>query len=87
MMASSELVPLRGGLVVAAPALRLLWQLENKGFSVRVVDDRLQVLPATRLTSALVSTIRQHRDALIELVRYQPDHSHLFTDSLEARSA
>lgn len=80
MMADSELVHLRHGLTVTAPALRLLWHLENDGYSVRLQDTRLFVLPVDRLTPALCADIRRHRDELIKLVQYQPDDAHLFSD-------
>jgi hypothetical protein len=82
-MAVSELVHLRGGLTVSVPALRLLWKLENDGFTIRLLDDRLQVSPIEQLTSAIAQRIREHRDELLMLVRYQPDDSHLFTDCIQ----
>ena len=78
---SSHVVHLRGGFTTSEAALRLLWQLENDGYTVRLLDGRLQVLPVDRLTPALAQTIRQHRYELIALVRYEPDDSHLFTDT------
>lgn len=86
-MASSELVHLRGGLTVSAPALRFLWQLEHDGFDIACTDDgRLRVTPPSRLTPALTTEIRRHRDELIALVRYTPDDSHLFTDTATAEA-
>ena len=35
-----ELVTLRGGLVVSVDALRVLWDLEDRGFDVKLGDGR-----------------------------------------------
>ncbi len=68
-----ELVTLKGGLVVSVDALRMLWDLEDRGFDVKLGDGRLYkvlVGPFDRLTAADKAAIRTHRDALAELVRY-----------------
>jgi hypothetical protein len=81
MTGASELVFLRGGLTVSADALRLLWRLENDHFTIEVRDGRLFVLPVARLTPQLAGEIRRQRDELIRLVQYEPDDSHLYSDS------
>ena len=67
-----ELVTLRDGRAVSAVALRLLWDLEDRGFDVRLGDgQRYMVLvgPSDRLTVEDKAAIQVHRDALAELVR------------------
>ena len=67
----SELVSLRGGLVVPVEALRILWALEERDFDIRLADDGvLCVMPGSKLTSADRRAIAAHRDALRELVAY-----------------
>ena len=71
-----ELVTLRGGLVVSVDALRVLWNLEGRGFDVKLGDGRrykVLVGPSDRLTEKDKAAIHTHRDALAELVRYA-DH-------------
>ncbi len=68
---ASELVALRGGLVVSVEALRLLWLLEERDFDVRLAENgALLVVPGSKLTTADRRAIAQHRDALRELVAY-----------------
>ena len=70
---ASELVTLKGGLVVSVDALRMLWDLEDRGFDVKLGDGRpykVLVGPVHRLTSADKAAIHAHRDALAELVHY-----------------
>lgn len=72
-LTSSETQPvvvLRGGLSVPLAALRVLWDLEDRGLTVRLADGSgLLVGPPRRLTDADRSAIRRHRDQLIRLVR------------------
>jgi hypothetical protein len=71
MLPSSELVVLRGGLSVPLPALQILWDLEQRCFSVTVSEDGLlKVRPGEQLTEHDRQRIRQHRDALVMLVQY-----------------
>ena len=68
-----ELVTLRGGLVVSVDALRVLWDLEDRGFDVKLGDGRrykVLVGPSDRLTAEDKAAIHTHRDALAELVRH-----------------
>lgn len=74
-------VHLRGGVVVPADALRVLWRLEDDGFVVKVLDGRLHVSPRARLTPTLDAEIRWHRDELVRLVGYVADDLHLFSDA------
>ncbi len=67
------LVTLKGGRVVSVGALYVLWDLEARGFDVRLGDGRrykVLVGPSARLTSQDKSAIHVHRDALAELVSY-----------------
>ena len=69
---ASELVTLKGGLVVSADALRTLWDLEDRGFDVKLGDGRrykVLVGPSDRLTTKDKAAIHTHRDALADLVR------------------
>lgn len=68
-------VTLRGGLTVPLAALRLLWDLEGRGFTLRIgADDGcLIVSPHSRLTLAEDQSIRAHRDQLLALVRAHGD--------------
>ena len=50
-------------------ALGLLLDLENEGFTLTAVEDRLLIGPAHRITSAQRADIRRHRDELIRMVR------------------
>ena len=68
-----ELVTLKGGVVVSVDALRMLWDLEDRGFDVKLGDGRrykVLVGPFDRLTVADKAAIHTHRDALAELVGY-----------------
>ena len=66
-----QIVSLRGGLVVPVEALRILWLLEERDFDLQLSDDGvLLVAPASKLTTDDRRTIRRHRDALRQLVRY-----------------
>lgn len=65
-------VTLRGGLCVPLTALQLLWQLEDRGFRVRL-DDRdgaLVVSPGANLTPDDREAIRTHKPELLRLVAY-----------------
>ena len=77
MMASittaPELVTLKDGRAVSVVALRLLWDLEIRGFDVRLGDGHCYMVlvgPSDRLTDEDKAAIQTHRDALAELVRY-----------------
>jgi hypothetical protein len=63
------LVVLRSGLSVPVDVLRLLWELETRGLSVRIDGDGLTVGPRRLLTDEDRSAIREHRDELKALVR------------------
>lgn len=70
-MASSEAVlTLRGGFTVSLAVLRLAWSLEDRGFSLEPLGDRLRVTPPQRLTPDDVAAIRLHRDELLLLASY-----------------
>jgi hypothetical protein len=63
-MSSSNppLVVLKNGLTVPVDAVRLLWQLEDRGLYVRRDGDGLAVGPRQHLTDADRAAIRRHRD-------------------------
>ena len=65
-------VVLHGGLSVPLAALQVLWNLENRGFTLRVDDGALIVSPRSQLTPEDDQAIRRHRNPLIALVRYEP---------------
>lgn len=69
-MPTTDLITLRGGLSVPLPALRLLWDLEARGFSFVAEAGHLVVSPRSRLTPHEDAAIRQHRDELLALVAY-----------------
>jgi hypothetical protein len=71
-----ETVMLRGGLSVPLVALRLLWDLEERGFSMIADDAGLVVSPRSRLTAIDDRAIRQHRDDLRALVQYCESGNH-----------
>jgi hypothetical protein len=62
-------VVLRGGLTASLPALRLLWDLEARGFR-REQDGKLSIGPRACITPDDDEAIRAHRDELLTLIRY-----------------
>jgi hypothetical protein len=66
----AETVVIRGGLSVPLAALRVLWDLEARGFTLTAADDGLIIAPRSRLTADDDRAIRRHRDELIALLRY-----------------
>lgn len=69
--AAPEMVTLRAGFVVALDALRLAWDLEQRGFHVRLADDGgLIVSPRSRIGTDDDAAIRQHKAELIALASY-----------------
>ena len=69
-LTASEAITLRGGHIVSLEALQLLWQLENRGLNLEQEGDQLAVFPRSLLTDDDRAHIRQHRDELLQLVRY-----------------
>ena len=55
--------------VLNSPAVAVLCNLEHAGLDLAVVNGRLRVWPAERLTAEYEQLIQQHRDALVTLVR------------------
>ncbi len=55
--------------VLNSPAVAVLCDLEHAGLDLAVVDGRLRVRPVERLTAEHEQLIRQHRDALVTLLR------------------
>lgn len=69
-MASSEVLTLKNGFTVSLAVLRLAWNLEDRGFNIEPLGDRLSVQPAARLTHEDVTAIRRHRVELRALAVY-----------------
>jgi hypothetical protein len=66
-----ETVVLSGGLSVRLAALRVLWDLEERGFTVSPRDGGgLRVAPKSRITPDDDAAIRRHRDELLALVSH-----------------
>ena len=55
--------------VLDSPAVTILRGLKDASLDLMVVAGRLRVSPAERLTAEHEQLIRQHRDALVTLVR------------------
>ncbi len=55
--------------VLSSPAVAVLCDLEQAGLDLAVVDGRLRVWPAERLTDEHERMIQEHRDELVALVR------------------
>ena len=64
--------------VFASPALPLLLRLEDEGIEIAVEGDRLRVRQTARLTPELLAEMRQHKPALLLLIR-------CCDDSMQAR--
>jgi hypothetical protein len=66
-----DTVTLTDGFIVTLAALRLAWNLEERGFHVRLADDGgLVVSPNSRITPDDDHAIREHKHELIALTRY-----------------
>jgi hypothetical protein len=64
-----ETVTLRGGRSVSLDAMRVLWDLEDRGFTVFTSSAGLIVRPTGRITLDDDARIRRYRDELVALVR------------------
>ena len=60
-MAASDYVTLKGGEVASLAALRIGWNLEDRGFTLRPLGDKLLVTPPEDLTADDVAAIKAHR--------------------------
>jgi hypothetical protein len=69
--ACSEVVTLNGGLRVTLDALRIGWDLENRGFRLTPEGTRLRVEPHGLLTPGDRVAIRTYRDELLMLATYE----------------
>ncbi len=59
------------GVAVSMDAVRLSWQLEDRGIIVDLDDDnRLVVLPDEEMTADERRAVSRHRGELVTLVRY-----------------
>jgi hypothetical protein len=66
-----ETVTLQDGFTVTLVALRLAWDLEERGFHLGLAGDGgLVVGPQSRITTLDDAAIREHKRELIALVRY-----------------
>ena len=72
MAASDRYVSLRGGLVVPVDPYMLMFELEDRGFSLSRDGDALVVKPYERLTPDLCGRIRRWKHHLLALVDYTP---------------
>lgn len=66
-----SVVELRGGLTVPVTALNLALELEARGFTLRVVDNRLDISPSKALTPADRTRIRQWVQHLMAILEYR----------------
>lgn len=71
-MAASEFVTLKDGPTVPAAPLRLLIDLESRGFVLSVDDDTLVVQPHDKLTAEDRASIRRWKWHLLMLLAYAP---------------
>jgi hypothetical protein len=71
-MSTSEpvMVVLTSGLSVPVDALRLAWQLEDRGLHIRFDGEDVCIGPKALLTDSDRAAIRQHRNALKAVVTY-----------------
>lgn len=69
-ISAPKTVVLHGGLVAPVESLRLLWQLEDDGYEIRLDKGELVVRPGSRLTAQQRTEIRRRKDSLVALVRY-----------------
>ena len=63
-------VVLRGGVLVSVDALRLAWELEDRGLSLVANGTNLATVPAAGLTSDERRLLQHHHDDLLTIVRY-----------------
>jgi hypothetical protein len=74
MACSDGVITLKGGLTVPIDALRLAWDLEERGFSLTRVDgDTLSVQPYERLTRDDYQRIRRWKPQLLCVIDYRPE--------------
>jgi hypothetical protein len=67
-----QYVLLKGGLAVPAEPLRLLFDLEGRGFTLRREGDELVVVPGRTLTDADRVAIRRWKSHMLALLAYMP---------------
>ena len=67
-LAGSDRVTLNGGLTVSVDALRVLWDLEDRGFALWLDGHTLCIRPAAALTATDRQALTVHRDELQALV-------------------
>jgi hypothetical protein len=70
----TEFIPLKGGLVVPAPALLLALDLERRGFRMSLDrDQQFQIEPIETLTEVDLSGFHRWRLHLGAIIGYDPD--------------
>jgi hypothetical protein len=72
-MSVSDFVTLRGGLTLPLAAVRLAFDLEDRGLHLRIDGDVLSVGPGDRLTDADRALIRRWKPHLLTIVAYDAD--------------
>ncbi len=70
MSIAADLVVLHGGPAVPLAALQVIWDLEERGFSLRRDGDCLVVTPGSRLTGEDKAVISRHRQAVLAVLTY-----------------
>jgi hypothetical protein len=69
-MSASDYVCLSGGLTVPLPALRVLWNLEDRGVHLRLDGDGIVATPRTSLTDADRAAVKRWRGHVVALLQY-----------------
>ena len=67
---ASERVTLQGGLTVSLAAVRLLWNLERRGFALRLDGGTACVRPGSSLTATDRRALGAYRDEVRALVAH-----------------
>jgi len=82
---ASDYVILRGGLAVPMAPIRLLLDLERRGFRLEREDDALVVEPGQLLSDEDCASIRHWKRHLLALIAYQADEHPPVTDPVTPR--
>lgn len=82
MPASSDRpVTFRGGFIADGRVVQRLLELECRGCTFKLVDGgRFRVIPPDLLTPDDIAFLKARRDEARQVLEYQADDSHLFTD-------
>jgi len=71
MTAAADVVTLRGGLTIETAVLDALLRAEASGATVRVLQGRLTIAPATAVSVRDRGLLRQHATAVARLLAYR----------------